>query len=140
MLIWGDIMSTGENIKKARIGASMTQAMLAERIGTTTQNISQYERDIRKPKIETLQKIADALNVNVSELSDNVQHTPILSTRELSALNLDQLRSLLDLYEEMCCRNPSRELQMQIALIQDFMCREQQRLYKQRKLEEQPKE
>ena len=136
MLIWGDIMSTGENIKKARIGAAMTQAMLAKRIGTTTQNISQYERDVRNPKIETLQKIADALNVSVSELSDNVQHTPILSTKELSALNLGQLQSLLNLYEEMCRRNPSRELQMQMDIIREFMRREQQQLYEQRKLEE----
>lgn len=61
-------MSTGENIKNARIKAKMTQAALAEKIGTTTQNISQYERDVRNPKIETLQKIAKALNVDWYEL------------------------------------------------------------------------
>ena len=61
-------MSTGENIKNARIRAKMTQAALAEKIGTTTQNISQYERDLRNPKIETLQKIAKALDVDWYEL------------------------------------------------------------------------
>lgn len=54
-------MTTGEAIKKARIKAKMTQAMLAKKLNVTPQNISQYERDIKNPKKETLEKMADAL-------------------------------------------------------------------------------
>lgn len=133
-------MTTGELIRKCRKEAGLTQKELGERAGIAEPTIRKYESNRLNPKIETLQKIADALNVNVSELSDNVQHTNILSTKELSALNLGQLRSLLDLYAEMCRRNPSRELQMQMDIIREFMRREQQRLYEQRKLKEQPKE
>lgn len=57
-------MKTGDLIKQARLKAGLTQAELANRLGTTTQNISQYERNVRKPKIETLQKIASALEVD----------------------------------------------------------------------------
>lgn len=133
-------MTTGELIRKCRKEAGLTQKELGERAGIAEPTIRKYESNRLNPKIETLQKIADALNVNVSELSDNVQHAHILSTKELSALNLGQLRSLLDLYAEMCRRNPSRELQMQMDIIREFMCREQQRLYEQCKLKEQPKE
>lgn len=122
-------MTTGELIRKCRKEAGLTQKELGERAGIAEPTIRKYESNRLNPKIETLQKIADALNVNVSELSDNVQHTHILSTKELSALNLGQLHSLLDLYAEMCRRNPSRELQMQMDIIREFMRREQQRLY-----------
>mgnify|MGYP004555363227 CR=1 FL=1 len=133
-------MTTGELIRKCRKEAGLTQKELGERAGIAEPTIRKYESNRLNPKIETLKKIADALNVSVSDLSDNVQHTPILSTKELSALNLGQLRSLLDLYAEMCRRNPSRELQMQMDIIREFMRREQQRLHEKHKLEEQPKE
>lgn len=55
--------STGKKIKEAREKAGLTQSQLAEAVGTTSQNISQYERGLRKPKYETLLKIAKALNV-----------------------------------------------------------------------------
>ncbi len=57
-------MTTGENIKKARLNAGLTQAQLARLVGTTTQNISQYERNIRNPKFRTAEKIAIALGAS----------------------------------------------------------------------------
>jgi len=61
-------MKTSEAIKKARIEAGITQAELAKRLGVTPQTVSQYERGIKNPKIETLARFADALNVNFSSL------------------------------------------------------------------------
>lgn len=61
-------MSTGERIKNARTKAGLTQVQLAEKIGTTAQNISQYERNIRNPKIETVFRIAKALGCNIADL------------------------------------------------------------------------
>ena len=54
-------ISIAEKIKGARELAGLTQAQLAEKVGTTPQNISQYERGIRKPKYETLLKISNAI-------------------------------------------------------------------------------
>ena len=54
-------ISIAEKIKGARELAGLTQAQLAEKVGTTPQNISQYERCIRKPKYETLLKISNAI-------------------------------------------------------------------------------
>lgn len=63
-------MTTGELIKKYREEAKLTQSELAVRIGTTPQNISQYERGLRNPKLETVQRIADAINVDFHSLID----------------------------------------------------------------------
>lgn len=65
-------MRSSEKIKNSRLQAGLTQKELAKRLGTSQQNIAQYESGKRIPKIETLQKIANALNVSVNELrSDN---------------------------------------------------------------------
>lgn len=56
------MQTTGDLIKQTRLNAGMTQADLAKKLGITPQAISQYERGIKKPKYETLQKIATALN------------------------------------------------------------------------------
>lgn len=61
-------MTTAENIKKARKKAGLTQAKLAEKLNTTQQNLAQYESGKRKPKRETLMKIAKALEISEQEL------------------------------------------------------------------------
>lgn len=63
-------MTTAENIKKARKKAGLTQAKLAEKLNTTQQNLAQYESGKRKPKRETLIKIAKALEISEQELLD----------------------------------------------------------------------
>lgn len=65
-------MSVGENIKRFRELAHIKQKELAERIGTTSQNISQYERSVRKPKYETLLKIASVLGCEISDLDPTI--------------------------------------------------------------------
>ena len=65
-------MTTGQNIHHFRLLKQMPQAQLADAIGTTTQNISQYERGVRNPKLETLRKIALALDCNISDLDSSL--------------------------------------------------------------------
>lgn len=64
-------MTTGQRIKAARQQAGLTQTELAEKLGIPYQSIGQWERDTRKPKQETLLKIAKALGVHLRDLSDN---------------------------------------------------------------------
>lgn len=63
-------MTTGERIKKRRIKQGLTQNELGKLIGTSQQMIAQYENSLRKPKLETLEKIAQALDITAAELSD----------------------------------------------------------------------
>lgn len=61
-------MTIGERIQEARKQAGMKQSELAEKLGIATITIGQYERDKRQPRIEQLQRIADALGIGVSYL------------------------------------------------------------------------
>jgi transcriptional regulator with XRE-family HTH domain len=59
-------MKTGLLIKTAREKAGVSQAQLASKMGVTNHCISSWERGKRKPKYETLSRIADALGVDVN--------------------------------------------------------------------------
>lgn len=61
-------MEIGQSIQEARKKAKLTQKELAEKVGIATITVQQYERGVRAPKIETLQKIAQALNIDVGVL------------------------------------------------------------------------
>lgn len=61
-------MTIGENIRKIRKEKNLTQSELAQKIGISYQQIGQYETGKRKPKKETLTKIAKALSVSVADL------------------------------------------------------------------------
>ncbi len=62
-------MTTGERIQSARKQAGLSQKELGTRLGVSGSMIGQYENDLRNPKQETLQNIADALGVHISVLS-----------------------------------------------------------------------
>lgn len=63
-------MTTGERIQAARKRAGLTQKELGARLGLSAASIAQWENNLRKPKLETLQRIADALNVFFYDLFD----------------------------------------------------------------------
>ena len=61
-------MTTGEKIKQARTAAGLTQKDLAAKLEIVPNTISQYENGTRKPKIETLRRIANAIDFPLFEL------------------------------------------------------------------------
>ena len=63
-----DRNSIGENIRKARKAAGMTQEELGKKIGISQQAVGNYESRRRKPKIKTLVRFSNGLNVSVAEL------------------------------------------------------------------------
>ena len=54
---------TGDMIRKCRTEKGLTQKKLGELCGIADSNIRKYESGNQNPKIETLQKIADALDI-----------------------------------------------------------------------------
>lgn len=58
----------GENTRKYRRRASLTQAELAERVGVGTAFISRVERGQKRMRIETMLMLASALNISVDLL------------------------------------------------------------------------
>lgn len=59
---------TQSSIAAARMAAGMTQAQLAEAIGVKPQQIGNWERGMRNPKINALNRIADALGCELNDL------------------------------------------------------------------------
>ena len=53
-----------------RLTANLTQAQLAQRIKVNQTTISKYEKFKAKPPLEKMQKLADALNVDLVTIVD----------------------------------------------------------------------
>jgi transcriptional regulator with XRE-family HTH domain len=58
----------GERLKKQRTLKALTQAQLAERAGVTTATVARIERDEIEPRMTTLRKLAQGLEVDPAEL------------------------------------------------------------------------
>lgn len=86
-------MTTGQRIKAARKKAGITQAALAQKLDIPFQSISQWERDIRNPKKETIESIAKALNVDPLELSDNAFDEAFLSALQKQFSSTEDFRT-----------------------------------------------
>lgn len=65
-------MTVGERIQIARKNAGLTQKELGAKLGVSYQGIAQWENNMRNPKIGSLQRIADALDIPVGELLGTV--------------------------------------------------------------------
>ena len=61
-------MELAEKLKLMRKKAGLTQKEVADKLGITYQSYGQYERGLRNPKYESIQKIASALNCDISEV------------------------------------------------------------------------
>lgn len=66
-------MTTGENIKKYRKEAHLTQKELAAKCGLAAITIQQYERGAREPHLETVIKISKALGVLPTLIIEDLQ-------------------------------------------------------------------
>lgn len=64
-------MGLGENIKRIRLNQNLTQQQLADNIGLKAITIRKYENNEREPNIQTLQKIAIALNSQIGDFLGN---------------------------------------------------------------------
>jgi len=58
----------GQRLKRQRTLRALTQAELAERASVTTATVARIERDEIEPRMTTLRKLAQALEVDPAEL------------------------------------------------------------------------
>ena len=58
----------GANIRRTRTRRHLTQDDLAQTVHTTRQTISNYETGRSRPDVETLQRLADALGVELTPM------------------------------------------------------------------------
>ena len=62
-------MTLGQRIKQLRKERGRTQGELEQRAGIENWNLTRYESDKVRPRLESLTKIAEALEVSVDELT-----------------------------------------------------------------------
>lgn len=62
------LIETGGKIKKARESKGLSQKQLGDLCGIAQPNIFKYENNQAKPKLDTLKKIASALDIPVKDL------------------------------------------------------------------------
>jgi transcriptional regulator with XRE-family HTH domain len=65
------VVHIGENLKRARFRAGLTQQELADKAGTTQTTVARIERDAVEPEVTTIRKLAAALDVRIVELLDD---------------------------------------------------------------------
>lgn len=101
-------MTTGEKIKIERKKAGLTQKQLGERLGVSFQAVAQWENDFRRPKYETIIKIADALMVQPEDILGDRDIRIVRITNKLDAIDnefkkieLHQLNRLTRAYEKL---------------------------------------
>lgn len=68
-------LTIGERLRDARKAMKMTQEDLAKKIGVKRAVISKYETGLISPSADTLQKIANVLNVSMADLLTIDPHT-----------------------------------------------------------------
>ena len=89
-------MTIGEKIKSIRIKNGLTQELLAEKTNISTRTIQRIENNEVDPRSYTLEKIAEALNVDFKEFSNfQFENTKKEDTTLLAILHLSGLFVLL---------------------------------------------
>lgn len=107
----------GNRIKTRRIELNMTQEELGMKIGVTKVAISGYENNTRTPKLETIVKLANVLNLEIGYLLG--QDVSIVSEDSslLMKLPKEDLKILSELKKNkklylMLSNDPKRTLQL----------------------------
>lgn len=74
--------SIGENIKILRQEKGLSQTQLAEKLDVSKSIISAYEKNIRKPSLNTLFKMSEIFEVSVAELMSPDNFIPTYESTE----------------------------------------------------------
>ena len=91
---------TGDRIKESRENQGLSKTKLAEKTGLTLSAISQFESGERDPSLESLKKLADALQVSadyIMGIKEEISDQNILATfRGLQKMTEDDKKEMLN--------------------------------------------
>lgn len=93
-------MDFAEKIYKLRIEKGLSQQKLAEKAGLSQATIYYWEKGKRNPKYEQLQKIASALDVTITELSENDEMQELFLLEKLNKIKEEEQKWLKSLSDE----------------------------------------
>lgn len=75
MFLYDDKVFLGKKIKQLRINAKLSQAELSEKIGMTEKNLSNIERGLQVPALNSFLRLLDVLNVSLAEFGVSTSDT-----------------------------------------------------------------
>lgn len=81
-------MQIGENIKKYRLAAELSQAKLGELMGLTNQTISSWEKNRTEPNIVQVEQMALILKCNKSDLIGYKKEVPEYVSGSVEVIDL----------------------------------------------------
>ena len=89
-----------ENLRIARERKGISQKDIAESIGVAKSTYSLYESGNREPNVQTIKKIADALNVSANELLGIEEEPTTLAAHfdgnDFTEEELDEIRNFAE--------------------------------------------
>lgn len=83
MFLYDDKEFLGKKIKQLRVNAKLSQAELSEKIGMTEKNLSNIERGLQIPALNSFLKMLDILKISLAEFG--------VTTTETKNENRDEL-------------------------------------------------
>ncbi|WP_019995007.1 helix-turn-helix domain-containing protein [Aureimonas ureilytica] len=75
-------IAVGSQVRAARKRAALTQEALADAVGRTSESISNIERGVQLPSIETLADLGRVLGIPIAEFFESVEQTPRSARRQ----------------------------------------------------------
>ncbi|WP_346207593.1 helix-turn-helix transcriptional regulator [Caldifermentibacillus hisashii] len=111
----------GKRIKEVREAKGLTQPELAERIGSTDRNVSNYETGYSFPSVKVLYQISVELDASIDYLL-GLTNDPKVSNKQFHQLSaqdfkiLDELKSEEEIYEYFA-KNPKKGLKYIIKIL-----------------------
>ena len=100
-------MDIGENIRKVRDLKGFSQQALAESIGLSQKQLSRIETNQVSPTFDTLEKICEALNINLKNLlqfNEDLVFNNVVETQnggEFIAYNNTDIKQIENLYKQL---------------------------------------
>ena len=83
MFLYDDKEFLGKKIKQLRVNSKLSQAELSEKIGMTEKNLSNIERGLQVPALNSFLRLLDVLKVSLTEFG--------ISTSDTKNENRDEL-------------------------------------------------
>ena len=84
----------GKALRAARESRGLTLAELSSRSGVAVANLSRIERGLADPRLSTLERICDALDIRLSLAPAGAQPTTLAAIRARAARGRDRLNAL----------------------------------------------
>lgn len=115
------MIQLGDKIKSLRLGKSMTQEQLAQKLGVTAQAVSKWESGVNLPDIQMLPELAVIFGVTIDDLFAMTDESRMERIRN----QLDRVRFLTEdefaqdeQFLKICLENPEYEAEATLLLAQ----------------------